>query len=383
MTTGTRVTLPPAQRRRAARLKTQLKLQVDGFDADYAIVEGDISVVGLYVELPRDTGELGSIQRLRLATLQSTERITLLARVARISRVQDFWRGDATTGVAFQFMFQEATELGMEVKTIPIERSWAIGEFVRCLVRESEGGEARLDHVWAATLEGSDGESRTATVNGVSLQGTVLETEFQVPVGELIRVDIPGPGPEQRIPLFGRAIDSRPFETSQRKGFRTAVSFEPTELPLPQSDNSGSSIEEAFGALLTANGTTETAQNPETRRQQFAGDLTRISLVSVLTLCELERATGVLRLRALNHEVRCYLSNGRLFDAERVGAREPVSPEAALTPVLEWRAGTFELMFEPITRIDLVGKPIGALLLNMMHALDEARRVQSPQPSLD
>jgi hypothetical protein len=369
------VTPPPAQRRRAARLKTELKLQVEGFDPDYAVVEGDISVVGLYVELPRETGELGSIQRLRLATMRDTERITLLARVARISRVADFWSGDGTIGVAYQFMFQETNELGSEVKTIPIERSWAIGEFVRCLVRDAEGGEQKLDHTWTATLEGADGEARSATVNGVSLQGTVLETEFQVPVGELIRVDIPGPGPEQRIPLFGRAIDSRPFETSARKGFRTAVSFEPAELPLAQASNSGSSIQEAFGALLSANmeAVTRPAPPPQ-RRQHFAGDLAHVSLVSVLTLCELERATGVLCLRLGEDEVRCYLRDGRLHDAERVGVREPQTVEQALGPVLEWQGGTFELLFEPMTREDRVGKPIGALLLNLMHTLDEARR---------
>jgi hypothetical protein len=375
------VTIPPAQRRRAARLKTQLKLLVDGFDTDYAVVEGDVSVVGLYVELPRETGELGSIQRLRLATLQNTERITVLARVARISMVADFWRGEATTGVAFQFMFQETNELGSDVKTIPIERSWAIGEFVRCLVHDSEGGEQKLDHIWPAMLEGSDGEPRSATVNGVSLQGTVLETEFQVPIGELIRVDIPGPGAEQRIPLFGRAIDSRPFETPTRKGFRTAVSFEPEEVPIGHSRHSGSSIQEAFGALLSVNGAPLPPPPPETRRQQFAGDLMHVSLVSVLTLCELERATGVLRLRAPHAEVRCYLNNGRLFDAEQIGAAERLTPEAALAPVLDWRAGTFELSFEPISRADRVEKTIGALLLNLMHSLDEMRRVQTLEHS--
>jgi hypothetical protein len=368
------VTPSPAQRRRAARLKTELKLQVEGFDRDYAVVEGDISVVGLYVELPRETGELGSIQRLRLATMRDTERITLLARVARISRVADFWSGDGAIGVAYQFMFQETNELGSEVKTIPIERSWAIGEFVRCLVRDAEGGEPKLDHTWTATLEGSDGEARSATVNGVSLQGTVLETEFQVPVGELIRVDIPGPGPEQRIPLFGRAIDSRPFETSARKGFRTAVSFEPAVLPMAQLPNSGSSIQEAFGALLSANTAAAPPPPPPARRQHLAGDLAHVSLVSVLTLCELERATGVLCLRSGEHEVRCYLRDGRLHDAEQVGVKERQTAEEALAPVLQWQGGTFELLFEAMNRSDRVGKPIGALLLNLMHALDEARR---------
>jgi hypothetical protein len=371
------VTLPPAQRRRAARLKSQVKLQIVGIDPDYVVVEGDISVGGVYVELPRDAGELGSVQRLRLATLQDTERITVLARIARISRVQDFWSGGASVGIAFQFMFQETNELGADVMTIPIERSWAIGEFVRCLVRDAEGGEPKLDHVWAATLEGSHGESQVATVNGVSLQGTVLETEFPVPVGELIRVDIPGPGPDQRIPMFGRAIDSRPFETNQRKGYRTAVSFEPAELPMRQSRLSGSSIQEAFGALLSSNGTSAVTP-PSHRRQHLAGDLTRISLVSVLTLCELERATGMLLLRAPHDEVRCYLQHGRLFDLERVGLLELQSAEATLAPVLDWQIGTFELLFEPISKLDRIGKPIGAILLNIMQALDETRRVLTP-----
>jgi hypothetical protein len=113
---------------------------------------------------------------------------------------------------------------------------------------------------------------------------------------------------------------------------------------------------------------------PPARRQHFAGDLAHVSLVSVLTLCELERATGVLCLKLSDHEVRCYLRDGRLHDAERVGANDPQTAEQALRPVLEWQGGTFELLFEPMTRPDRVGKPIGALLLNLMHALDEARR---------
>lgn len=366
---------PFVQRRRAARLKTQLKLQIEGVDPDFEVVEGDVSVVGMYIEREREAGELGSVQRLRLASIHGAERITILARVARISRTTDFWKGAANTGVAFQFMFQETNELGSEVKTIPIERSWAIGEFVRCLARDAEDGNPTLEHTWHATLESSGGGARDAMVHGVSLQGTVLETEFQVPVGELIRVDIPGPQPEQRIPLFGRAIDSRPFEHG--KGYRTAVSFEPAELPMRLPHNSGSSIAEAFGALLR--GQSMQPAPPAERRQHLAGDLSRISLVSVLTLCELERATGVLRLCSNDDEVRCYVRDGRLLDAERMGARGHPSPELALSPVLGWQAGSFELLFEAVTREDRVGRPISAFLLNLMHALDESRR----DPTLD
>jgi hypothetical protein len=107
----------------------------------------------------------------------------------------------------------------------------------------------------------------------------------------------------------------------------------------------------------------------------LAGDLARVSLASVLTVCELERATGVLRLRAAGQEIRCYVSDGRLFDVDRVGADVPQSAESALAPVLAWPSGTFEFLFEPVSRADRIGMPTGALLLTLMHSLDEARRL--------
>ena len=352
-------------------------MQVLGLDPDYSVVEGDISLGGLYVDIARDIGELGSVQRLRLATLHGAEQITLLARIARVATINDFWRGNVITGVAFQFMFQETTEIGAQVKTIPIERSWAIGEFVRCLLRENEAADAKLDHVWQGTLESSEGSGGAATVNGVTLQGTVLETEFPVPVGELIRVDIPGPDGNQRIPLYGRAIDSRPFAPHEGRGYRTSLSFEPAAADPVDSAGarrSGGSIHDAVGALLSAVSVPGPAVLPaEPKRQHLSGDLTRVSLVSVLTLCELERVTGVLVLRGLVDEVRCYLSSGRLFDAEQLGA-PGLSPEAVLLPVLAWGAGTFDLLFEPIEREDRVGKSIPAFLMNLMQALDESRR---------
>ena len=362
----------PNQRRRSPRLKTRLRLQVLGLDDDMHDVDGDISVGGLYIDTEREIGDVGSVQRLRLATARGPQQVTVLARIARVATINDFWRGHVVVGVAFQFMFQEIADIGVPLKTVPIESSWAIGEFVRCLARESDEQEARLDHVWQATLDSSVGASRAATVNGVSLQGTVLETDFPVPVGELIRVDIPGPSPEQRIPLFGRALESRAAAGGDSKRFRTSVSFE--TMPTTSTVASPSSIQEALGALLSATGATP-ANDTARRPQHLAGDLSRVSLASVLTVCELESATGVLRLRAADEEVRCYIRDGRLFDVERVGADIAQSAEATLAPVLGWPGGSFEFLFEPVQRADRVGMPTGALLLTMMHSLDEARRL--------
>jgi len=335
-------------------------------------VDGDISVGGLYIDTERDIGDLGSVQRLRIATARGPQQLTVLARIARIATIHDFWRGHVIVGVAFQFMFQEIADVGMPLKTVPIESSWAMGEFVRCLARESDEQEARLDHVWQATLESSLGVARAATVKGVTLQGTVLETDFPVPLGELIRVDIPGPDPDQRIPLFGRALESRVVPDSDGKRYRTSVSFEPTP-PAAAMESAPSSIQEALGALLSATSAAPSDEPP--RRQHLAGDLARVSLASVLTVCELERATGVLRLRAADEEIRCYICEGRLFDVDHVGADIPQSAEAALAPVLAWPGGTFEFLFEPVKRADRIGMPTGALLLTMIHSLDEARRL--------
>jgi hypothetical protein len=360
------------QRRRAPRLKTHLRLQVLGMDEEFHDVDGDISVGGVYIDTDRDVGDLGSVQRLRLASARGPQQLTVLARIARIATINDFWRGHVIVGVAFQFMFHEIAEVGVPLKTVPIESSWAMGEFVRCLARESDEQEARLDHVWQATLESSVGAGRAATVNGVSLQGTVLETDFAVPLGELIRVDIPGSGPEPRIPLFGRALESRAVPESDGKRYRTSVSFE--SEPTSSAVTSPNSIQEALGALLSATAAAP-ADEPAVRRQHLAGDLARVSLASVLTVCELERATGVLRLRAAGQEIRCYVSDGRLFDVDRIGADVPQSAESALAPVLAWPSGTFEFLFEPVNRADRIGMPTGALLLTLMHSLDEARRL--------
>ena len=347
-------------------------MQVLGLDEQLHDVEGDISVGGVYVDTERAIGELGSVQRLLLAVTHGPQQITVLARVARIATIDDFWRGHVVVGVAFQFMFQEISEVGAPLKTVPIESSWAIGEFVRCLAREADDQQARLEHIWQATLDSSAGSARSATVTGVSLQGTVLETDFPVPVGELIRVDIPGPSPEQRIPLYGRALESRTVVGGDGGRFRTHLSFE--SAPVASTASAPSSIQEALGALLSSVGTDPANENSG-RSQQLAGDLSRVSLASVLTVCELESATGVLLLKAADEEVRCYMSEGRLFDVERIGAASQQSVEATLAPVLGWQGGTFEFLFEPMPRPDRVQMPTRALLLSVMHSLDEARRV--------
>jgi hypothetical protein len=315
---------------------------------------------------------------LRLGLMHEPRQLTVLARIARVSTVSDFWRGQVNQGVAFQFMFQETVTHGAPAETIAIEKSTELREFVRALARGADERPAHLDHIWQATLESSQGAERAATVNGVSLQGTVLETDFPVPVGELIRVEIAWSG--ERIPLSGVAVDSQVVPGSDPKRYRTTVSFAP-RVPADDADDdkdrsSGGSIQEAFGALLSTSDSVSPERWPETRRQHLAGDLARVSLPSVLTVCELERATGILRLRGLVDEVRCYLCEGRLFDVERVGAA-PVEPaEAALAPVLEWSAGAFEFLFEPVTRPDRIGMPSGAVLLRLAHLLDESRRAK-------
>jgi hypothetical protein len=344
-----------------------MRVQIVGVDETFRDVDVDVSVSGLYLEIDREIGELGSVQRLRLGLIGERLQLTVLARIARIATSQDFWRGPVVEGVAFEFMFQQI-ESDAAPETIPIDRSSALREFVRLLARDIGEHETQVDHVWQAMLESPTGPEREATVNGVSLFGTVLETDFPVPIGELIKVEIPGL--ERRIPLSGFAVESELVAGSDGKRYRTSVKFNSNDAPLSDG-SSGGSLQEALGALLSTSERPSDRASP--RRQHLAGDLSRISLASVLTVCELERASGVLCLRSELEEVRCYLHEGRMFDVECDG-RLHDDVRTLLTPVLARSSGSFEFLFGPMTRPDRIGMTINALLLTLAHSIDEASR---------
>jgi two-component system, OmpR family, response regulator len=103
------------------------------------------------------------------------------------------------------------------------------------------------------------------------------------------------------------------------------------------------------------------------------GDVAQMSVATVLTVLEMERRSGVLKVRSeQNRQVDIHVIEGGLVATVLDG--KGTEPVAALRDTLSWKAGRF--WFRPS---DVVATPaerhsIGALLLEVMRLDDEEQR---------
>jgi two-component system, OmpR family, response regulator len=121
-------------------------------------------------------------------------------------------------------------------------------------------------------------------------------------------------------------------------------------------------------ALLASDGP------PSSRGSALQGDLALISLSTVLTLLELERRTGYLKVTAEDGRVaRIELVEGTLVSANMNG--ELWEPTQLLRELLRWKKGKFSFkadLGQP--KPELNRQSVGGLLLEAMRLEDEARR---------
>ena len=121
-------------------------------------------------------------------------------------------------------------------------------------------------------------------------------------------------------------------------------------------------------AMLTSEGP------PSSRGNAFQGDVALISLSTVLTLLELERRTGHLKMTAEDGRVaRIELAEGTLVLASmNADAWEPTD---LLREVLRWKKGKFVFKADLVQpKPELNRKSVGGLLLEAMRLEDESRR---------
>jgi DNA-binding response OmpR family regulator len=106
----------------------------------------------------------------------------------------------------------------------------------------------------------------------------------------------------------------------------------------------------------------------------FSGDLAQMSVSTVLTLLELERRSGHLKLRSDSGKIALLeLEHGALANA--LLDDQAVEATAVLREMLRWKKGSFT--FRGAAAAALSGPPrpsIGGLLLEAMRLEDEARR---------
>lgn len=105
----------------------------------------------------------------------------------------------------------------------------------------------------------------------------------------------------------------------------------------------------------------------------FTGDIAQLSLATVLTLLELERRSGHLKLRSGAGKIAFLeLQHGTLSGATLDD--QPAEPTPVLREALRWKEGSFTFRNAEISTQGGPREAIGGLLIEAMRLEDEARR---------
>ena len=105
----------------------------------------------------------------------------------------------------------------------------------------------------------------------------------------------------------------------------------------------------------------------------FTGDIAQMSVATVLTLIELERRSGHLKVRSeTGRTALLELNEGTLAGATLEDKEE--DPAAVLRETLRWKKGRFTFRSAEVLRISSSRQTIGGLLIEAMRLEDEARR---------
>ncbi len=105
------------------------------------------------------------------------------------------------------------------------------------------------------------------------------------------------------------------------------------------------------------------------------GTLEGVGLASLLSLLELDRKSGLVRVerRGGEENARLYLREGRVVSVEVERGPELRNREAVYH-LLQWPEGSFEYVPLPIEHEDELGMPTAHLLLEAARRFDESRR---------
>lgn len=105
----------------------------------------------------------------------------------------------------------------------------------------------------------------------------------------------------------------------------------------------------------------------------FMGDIAQMSLATVLTLLELERRTGLLKVRSDAGNIALLeLEHGTLSGATLDD--QPAEPTPVLREALRWKRGSFTFRNSEVSIPAGPRQAIGGLLIEAMRLEDEARR---------
>ncbi len=363
-------------------------MAVEGVDAEAIPRRGDISATGIFFEIAEDIGGSGTVQWLHIESHDRVRSIQVMAHVVRVVSLADVHR--EVKGVALEFM-PESDDAAAK-----------LCDFVRYVLEAppGKGGDGSAPHISTrvgarASSKGND--DSPADVRQLSVRTLLLETDWSVPVGEPVRVEIIARGVRRPVRLQGHTVSVLPAvgASGGKKRFRIAVQME-EEITGPLRHFSskelnalspeaiarakkpaaqgvfGANIESPLEQLLSSL-IQPPAEPPE--RGHLEGLLSRIPFTALCSLLELERLTGELRIRRAGELVTLFVKDGRYVDVVSPRGREP---RVEVLSLVDGRDGSFELVIVPVERPDVIGASMTQLLLDVARESDEFKRDSDP-----
>lgn len=310
------------ERRRHDRVMASLEIQVRGLEPRARMRQGDFSESGLFVRIGLDVGEPGAVHALRMRTRDKAIRLDVPGRVVRVERADDLLTGSVVTGVAFEFLAYEpgkATEIA-----------------------------SLVEHVAKDAQVLSEGRA----------EGGSVDTAWQLRKGEQVHIEVPSPT-GGKLRFEGRAVRSRKTSTGS---FRT-------RFELREASASEPPPAEVKGIRASLRAPAPPVEPTTEDPAHFTGELSALSIPSLLSLVTLERMSGTLRVRRPLGDAVLYFRGGDVIDAELPHDRRP--PRALLREILHWSAGRFELRLGSVERVDRLETSTTALLLQLARQHDE------------
>jgi len=385
--------------RRGARIATRFLVAVEGLDPAPVLRKGDISSTGVYFEIDRDVGDVGTVQSLALTSLDRSRSVRVMAHVVRTVKLADV-AGRHISGAAFEFM-PESDEAAAQVH-----------DFVRRVLSVRKQGETPsiAPRLGARVGDGASPDSASshdATVQSLSVRTMVLETSWAIQPGEHLRVDIVAPGMTRRLRLDGLAVRVAPrpgtparfdieveVQQEQKRPIRidstmamNALRIDPEQLrqieeevtqpgvPPPSADDD---VTHVLDELLSALILPPEDESARRRHTHLSGELSRIRLPTLFSLFEMEKLTGKLVVQTRGGEARVFFAGGRIVDVEPPVPGE--TPRAHIAHLLAIDAGTFDFVVESVQRVDRLRTTTTALLLDLAREADEERARTAAKP---
>lgn len=366
-----------ADRRRSPRVWTSVWVCLDGVDAEMRPRSASVSATGIYFEYERDIGDPGTVEWLVLASADRVVTLQIMASVVRsvTTRAKD---GREVRGAAFEFM-PESDEAISQLRDF-------------------------LHYVLALAADGVRASEAPPPAGAAGVRSFTVESDWSVPVGTPMRVEIIAKGIERTTRVEGRAARVTPIEDG---GFRIEIAaqkqmegplrrFSAPALPATKLKERvegptrrftpALGIPFAKGAAMTETerhadeavvsealegliGTLlELREQPKPEaRSHLAGELSRIRLPALLSMIDIDKMTGELLLLRGSERRTLFVRRGRVLDVEPAA-----DAKAELASLLAWHDGDFAFTLKAVIRPDRIATKTSDFLAE--HAEPPSRR---------